>query len=171
VGILPSPRATVSDYRRISRTGDVSSSRAAFSLTRCAYRSDTQVLHAVAGSQAGHAKARVRGGERRGNGRGSESTSDVGQRSLAIADDVDHGASLRCNWLSVKAWTLAIEGSDRPEFVSDGFLSLAQTIRTRVDRVCRGGLVEGAGGNGSGERVSMADGVAVGDGESGGDFE
>ena len=71
----------------------------------------------------------------------------------------------------MKAWTLAVEDSDWPEFVLDGRPSLVRLYRNRVDRVCRVGLVEGVGGNGGGEGVSMADGVAVGDGESGGDFE
>jgi hypothetical protein len=119
------------DYRRISRTGDVSL-RGGVRIDSLRTRHDIQVLQAVAGSQAGHVKQRVRGWERRGDDSGSESTPGIIQYSLAIADDVDHSASVRCNWLPVGAWTLAIEGSDWPEFVLDGFPFLGAALSELV---------------------------------------
>ena len=50
VSIPQSSRATASDYERISRTGDISSLWASFSLFRCTYRSDIN-FHMLHGNQ------------------------------------------------------------------------------------------------------------------------
>jgi hypothetical protein len=67
--------------------------RAAFSLPRPAYGSDLKFHTLSREAKLCHTEQRASGCERRSDDRGSESSPDIGQESLAIADDIDHGAN------------------------------------------------------------------------------